>query len=262
MFDAAGSWELEGTPPRFLFHSSPAEACGMNHRGQQADSVILAAGREPTLYRNSGAARLHHNGDSRPARLPSNGGFSLVECLVALSILSMAGSALLLSSQASSESTSYAVERTVAEGIANQLVDETLGLPYKEKTESPFVWPLQPDSGELTVPVRRALFDDTDDFNGYAASPPQDASAIPLGQGDGQGGLRLTAFAVPSSLFNGWSVTITVTYVDETDLSVDLPAGTTSGFRAINVVVSRSEAGSTRTLATVRRVYGYVPPPV
>jgi hypothetical protein len=173
----------------------------------------------------------------------------------------MAASALLLATEASSESSRFALERTIASGIATQLVDEILSLPYHEKSGSPFDWPLQPEVGELTDPVQRSRYDDTDDFNGYQAVPLEDAWSVPLGTGDDAGGLRRSAFALPADYFADWSVSIDVHYVDEANPSLDLPAGSTSGLRALLVTVSRLDGGVTRNLATIRRVYSHVPQP-
>jgi hypothetical protein len=178
-----------------------------------------------------------------------------------VTILAMAASALLLATQASSESTRFALEQTLAAGIAAQLVDEVLGLPLKEKSESPFDWPLGPEPGELTEPVRRVFFDDIDDFNGYESTPIVDAWAVPLGMGDDAGGLRLSSLALPANYFSDWSAAIDVRYVDEDDPSQDLPDGSTSGLRAVLVSVFRTDDGVSRNLVTIRRVIGYVPPP-
>ena len=234
VFDAAGSWELEGTPPRFFF-------------------LLLHQARRMDLFRQPlpGRPRPHRTAD----------GFSLVEVLIAVSILAMAASALLLATEASAESSRSALERTIASGIATQLVDEMLGLPYNEKSGSPFDWPLQPEVGELTEPVQRARFDDTDDFNGYQAVPLEDAWSVPLGTGDDAGGLRRSNFALPTDYFADWSVSIEVRYADEANPSLDLPAGSTSGLRALFVTVSRLDGSIIRNLVTIRRVFSHVPQP-
>jgi hypothetical protein len=56
-------------------------------------------------------------------------------------------------------------------------------------------------------------------------------------------------------------VAVRVYYADASDLSKNLTGSNTSGYRALEVSVGKYESdGSLRRLATVRRVYAYVPP--
>ena len=186
-------------------------------------------------------------------------GFSLAEALIALSVIGLAGAALLLATESASMASRDALEQLIANGLANQLVDEILGLPYKEKGQLPDVWPMGTEAGESAVPQLRSLYDDSDDFNGYCAEPIQDAWAVELGQGDGRGGLRPADFQLASDYFDDWYVVIVVSYVDEDDLSVNLPTPTTSNARAIEVSVFRIEGTARREITRVRRVTSYVP---
>lgn len=181
--------------------------------------------------------------------------------MVALAVLGLASSALLLASQAALVSADDAEERTVAIGLANQLIDEALGLAYMEKGQSPTHLPLGRESGEWTWPPQRAVFDDVDDYHNYVAYPCRDAWGAFLGQGDGTGSLRHPHFRLPDSHFQSWLVYVTVRYANESDPSQDLYGSQTSGLRAIQVRVYRLTGRTARDLADVRRVYAYVPPP-
>jgi prepilin-type N-terminal cleavage/methylation domain-containing protein len=188
-------------------------------------------------------------------------GFSLVEALVAVTILGLAGSAILLAASASAAATADAFERTVAGGIAKTMIDEMMGLPYKEKAaHAAEEWSLSIEPEEASDPPRRSLFDDIDDYNGYESAPPVDPWLIPLGSGDGSGGWRPPLFRLPQQFFQDWSVMVSVKYLDESDLS-ELPAGTSSGIRAVEVQVGRGEGVARRTLARARRVVTHMPVP-
>ncbi|MDA1054779.1 MAG: prepilin-type N-terminal cleavage/methylation domain-containing protein [Planctomycetota bacterium] len=189
-----------------------------------------------------------------------SGGFTLVEAMVAITLIALAGSALLLATQTSMDSSEYAFEQNLARGIANQMIDEVLGRRYGAAGVSPYQYPLIPGSHEISSPQRRILFDDTDDFNRYSSRPLRDPWAIELGQGDGAGGSRHPNFQLRDNYFDDWAVAVRVCYVDAKDLSKNLTGSKTSGYRAVEVTVKRyDENGSTRQLVTVRRVYGYVP---
>src|SRR5688572_11889733 len=68
---------------------------------------------------------------SRPRRA-----FSLIEALIALSITAMAGAVLLLSVDSSLQSTGDAVERTIADGVAQRLLDEILTRRFVDVDEN------------------------------------------------------------------------------------------------------------------------------
>jgi type II secretory pathway pseudopilin PulG len=188
--------------------------------------------------------------------------FSLVEVLVALTIVGMAGAALLLATEAAVVATDDALERTIAHGLAQQYVDECLGTRYVEAGTSPESSWLGRESGEHTWPSQRAVFNDTDDFNGYVAYPLRDPWAVTMGQGDGNGASRHPQFQLRSNYFQQWFATIRVYYVADDDPATRLASGETSGTRAVEVHVGKFQSnGSVRILSRLRRVYSYVPPP-
>src|SRR5262245_52995751 len=117
-------------------------------------------------------------------------GFSLVEVLVSLTLLGLAGSTLLLATASTMQAGNDALAQTIARGVAEQLLDEILGQPYCETGGNPLAYPLGPNAGETSNPLKTSLFDDTDDYNGYTCSPPRDAWGIDLGTENGQGGQR------------------------------------------------------------------------
>jgi type II secretory pathway pseudopilin PulG len=157
-------------------------------------------------------------------------GFTLVEALVALSIALMACAALSLSLTSALQHTDYALEQTIAGGLAEQLLDEALGRDY----------------------------DDLDDFDDPAPQPLQDRWDIPLGKDDGTGGERHPAFGVPGDYLEPWRRKVMVYYVDESDPSRTSKQPT--NLRAVEVSVYRVDpSGQARLLTTARRVVSYVP---
>lgn len=197
----------------------------------------------------------------RPWRRHS--GFTLVEALVAISLIAMCGAALLLATDLALDSSTRAIDEKTARGLANQLIDEILGLPYVEKGEpaSQALWQLGPELGEATWPVVRAYYDDADDYRATFAQPPTDEFAIELGQGNERGGLRHPDFRIRDNYFDNWQVFVITWHADESDLSTNLYTGrSVSGFRAIEVYVRKVNAdGTWQELTKVRRVVGYVP---
>ena len=71
--------------------------------------------------------------DARPAEAPMRrAGFTLVEAVVSTAIVTMAGSALLLGVASAIDATDIVLEQALAEGMAQQLMDEIAGRQYAE----------------------------------------------------------------------------------------------------------------------------------
>ena len=203
------------------------------------------------------------NQRSRPrTRGPHDAGFTLVEVLVALTIIVMAGSALLLATYAAMDTATDSLDQTIAHGLARQFLDEALGLPYAEAGSNPMSSQLGPETGEDPAAGRNVSFDDSDDFANYKSQPPVDPWGRPLGTGGDQGALRHPHFQLNPDHFQNWKLESNVVYVDEADPSTALPTGSVSGMRAIEVWVYKLQAqGDPRLLANMRRVYSHVPAP-
>jgi type II secretory pathway pseudopilin PulG len=194
-----------------------------------------------------------------PAVPPKRHAFTLIEALIALSITSLAGAVLLLSVQSSLDTTIEAVERTIADGVAEQTLDEVLTKRYVGQGESPLLGTLGPLTNEL-LGLGTSLFDDTDDYNGYVAQPLKGLYGEVLGTGDDSGNLRLANFRVRSDFFQNWRVRVDVYYVDPNDHTIVSAAPT--NYRAINVHVDLIHpSGAAVPLANRKRVIAYIPPP-
>ena len=191
----------------------------------------------------------------------SRAGFTLVEALVALTLLVMASSVILLSVETSVGTASQSVESAIAEGIADQIIDEVLGNRYHAVGATPNQYPLGPSSWERAGNGRER-FNDIDDFHGFVTQGAEDQWGYALGSGDGQGGQRQTELQVRAGFFNNWQQKIEVYYVNENNLSQRLSANQTSSFRAVEVTISHmAPDGTLHQLAKRRRVLAYVPVP-
>jgi len=194
-------------------------------------------------------------------------GFTLIEALVAIGIMALAGSVLLLAAQTSLDATDEAAKQAIAQGICEQVLDEIMSKRYMEAGSTYNQNTLSRGADETT----RLSYDDSDDFNGYSVQPIQGTYEETLGTGNDAGGQRHANYRVASGFFNKWRLRVDVYYVSSSDLSVrlDNPAvaaggtlSSTSGYRAAEATVEFQDMdGTYKPLAKGRRVYAYIPPP-
>ena len=186
--------------------------------------------------------------------------FTLVEAVIALTLMALAGSVLLLAAQTSLRTTDEAVRRTIAEGMADQLLDEIVTRRFMEAGEMANDATLGTEAGEKEA--GRSLFDDTDDYQHLAALPARGRYGEPLGTGDDAGGQRHANFQIRDGFFDNYRQRVRVYYVDPTAPDKPLPQGQTSYYRGVEVAIDyRDPAGGEQELAVRRRVYAYIPPP-
>jgi len=188
-------------------------------------------------------------------------GFSLAESLVAITLTSIAGGAILLGLAGAAQTTRDVMDRATATGIAAQLIDEALGGRYAAVGAGAYQVGLGPNTWE-TQGSGRERYDDVDDFHGVASQPPKDEYGVALGLGDDAGGQRHPSFRLPSSYFSQWREEVEVYYVSEANPTVRLTGSNTSNLRAVEVRIYRTDGNRGRELLdTVRRVVAYVPAP-
>lgn len=182
--------------------------------------------------------------------------FTLVEALVATSITAVAGSALLLGLSSALNTTNFAVEQTIAEGMAQQLMDEIAGKRYAAAVNAPYETTLGPSATE-DAGAGRERFNDLDDFNGFVSLPAADPWGKQLGTDSGTGSQRPAVLQSPN-YFDRWRQEVSVYYVREDDLTKQSTVPT--NYRAVEVRILISEpSGSLRPITTLRRVFAYVP---
>lgn len=187
-------------------------------------------------------------------------GFTLIEALAAIALTAIAGSALLLGSSASIQNTDDAMRRTIAYGMAQQLMDEAVGCRYMDLGGSAYDTTIKPSASEAAA-GNRSLFDDIGDFNGYRCQPPTDFYGVALGTDDGQGGQRNPNFRCSSTFLQNWRQEVDVYYVSDTNLTTQLPAGQTSDYRAVEVrIIYNDPKSGPLQLAKIRRIVTYAIP--
>jgi type II secretory pathway pseudopilin PulG len=185
-------------------------------------------------------------------------GFSLIEAIVACTFAALAGCTLMMGTYSSMQTTNDSQNRTVALGMAQQLMDEIVGNSYLSDSGTPYPTKIGP-SGSV-IGTSRKLFTNIGDYNGYTSQPPTDFWGNVLGTDDGQGGVRDPNFQPPSGLFTNWQQKVNVYYVSASNWITALTSGT-SDYMAVEVsiVYINPVTKSTQQLAFLRRVVTYVP---
>ncbi len=180
-----------------------------------------------------------------------------------MSIVATAGSVLLLLAQSVLDVGSGAVDRQIAEGIADQVMDEILTKRYMAVGDTALSSGMGPGSDD-TVGPGRSKFNDIDDYTGLSLRPLPGIYGEELGLGNGAGGNRAAGFSLPDTFFDNWRLKVTVSYVSPTDNSVILANtsnATRSYYRQIHVQIEYIDSvGTALPLASRKRVITYVPP--
>ena len=101
-------------------------------------------------------------------------GFTYIESMIALAILSLAGAALLNSVAAAVTSSNDSVYRSIGKGFAQQLIDEIAAAKF-------------PNSTAITAMTTsyRSGFTTIDDYSGWTESPPRTKAGEVLGSDNG-----------------------------------------------------------------------------
>jgi type II secretory pathway pseudopilin PulG len=194
-------------------------------------------------------------------RRRSLSGFTVVEAALAIALTAMAGSAILLGINTSIDATSDVVNKTLANGMAQQLVDEVVGGMYASPGAGSYQTDLGPNSYE-TSGTGRERYNDIDDYTGISSQPPKDLYGIALGTENGQGGTRLASFQSPSSYFSRWRQKIEVYYVNASDFSQRLTGSNTSDYRCVDVKIEYNDpVRGWLTIAQERRVVTFLQTP-
>ena len=198
--------------------------------------------------------------NARKRTVPARSGFTLVEALVAISIMAIAGSALLWGVAGAMHTTDDNLQQALAIGMAQQLMDEVVGNRYHAVGGDAYEYPMSASSWEKSGKGRER-YNDIDDYNGLRCAPPIEVYGTAIGTGDGTGDLRHPDFRVAQDYFRNWRQEIDVFYADPDDFSSNLPAGSRSDYRAVEVRIVRDDPDSDpRVLAELRQVVSYVRP--
>ena len=185
----------------------------------------------------------------RPRSL--RGGVTAMESMLAMAIVTIAGTALLSALGSAVMSSREIALMTVAQGLADQLLAEATACPV-------------PAGAAPAKPAPpRSNFTVVDHYDGWDETPPQDR----LGRRLGTEGTNWAGSPVPRpaemqadlALLSRFGRSVTV---EKVALSGSNWVGTSSDtrFRRITVRVRFADDGRTRPLAEASRVVGYVEP--
>lgn len=188
-------------------------------------------------------------------------GFSLMEAVVAMSIVAFASSVLLLGVEATLESVEEQQEITIADGIARQMLDEIQGQSWVDPAlrDHPYQTSLSASPDELLGPGR-SQFDDTDDYNDYTATPPVHIDGKALAATDSTGDTLPEAFRPRSDFLTNWRLTVEVAYLNESNHSVQVADYTPTSYRVLIChVYRRNRDNAWREVVVRERVISYIP---
>jgi len=149
--------------------------------------------------------------------------FSLIEVMVAVVILATAGVAAIGTVAAAGAARRVTASRGRADALAQDLLAEVQSRAYEDPANNDGAF--GPGPGETT----RALFNDIDDYDGWAESPPEAA--------DG------TKFAG----FDGWTREVGVAWVNSSDFT--RLSSTETGVKRILVTVREGDMIASRAMA-------------
>lgn len=195
------------------------------------------------------------------ARRVARSGFTMAEAVIALSVTALAGAALLASISSSALGLQDTLERTIAHGMAQQLLDDVAGMRYMAAGDNPRTTSMSHNSWEAAGPGW-SRYNDIDDFHQVRVASATDRFGVALGTGDGSGGTRHESFRVPAGYFSAWRQEVDVRYVSDADVSTVLTGNNTSWRRQIQVRIYVNRPNGTRVLlAQAQRVVAYVPSP-
>jgi len=210
------------------------------------------------------ARRTEEAANRRHARRKlSTAGFSMVESLLAVSITTIAGAALLTSIGAAVHASSNATNRAVARGLAAQMMEEIAAVrfPAMAATQSTGNGLLIAYPGGQTT---RDQFVDTDDYDGWSASPPVDRSGRPLGyeatDSSGTQISRPAAMRPDERFLRQFTREVTVERVVADSVSGWQVTTGDTGYRRVTVRVVFSNGSASRAvLSEITRIFSYVP---
>ncbi|TXT33350.1 MAG: hypothetical protein FD138_1907 [Planctomycetota bacterium] len=101
-------------------------------------------------------------------------GFTYIESIIALAVISLAGAALLTSVAGAVSSSNDSIYRTIGKGFAQQLIDEIAAAKFSSGTAFT----------SFAMPVRSS-FTTIDDYSGWTESPPRTKAGEVLGTDNG-----------------------------------------------------------------------------
>lgn len=185
----------------------------------------------------------------------------MMEAVVAMMIVAIAGSVLMLGVEATLDSVIEQEEVLMADGIARQMLDEIQGQNWVDPSllGSPYQTSLSASPDELKGPGR-FRFDDTDDYNNYVSTPPVDIRGNLLTSADNNGDTLPDGFRPSGKKLADWRCEVEVAYVSETDHATQLPDNNPTNYRVIVCrMYHQNLDGTWRQIVQRERIITYIP---
>lgn len=177
-------------------------------------------------------------------------GFSLAETLIAITIATVSGMAMLTSLGTAVRTASRATDAAVAQGLAAQLMDEVASVRF-------------PDPVNPVASGTRSSFDDIDDFADYTATPPVDGNGNAIGtEGTSSWGFYLPRPSVmrpDNSFLNTLTQEVQVERVEPVGTTSWNVVTTFSDYRRVTVrIKATDDKQQVSTLAETTRIFARV----
>ena len=184
-------------------------------------------------------------------------GFSLVESLIAVSLTTLAGGALLTTIGSTVQISTDSTYTVIAQGLADLLIDEVASVKFPRTT----------GTTTMVSGIGRAAFDDLDDYNGWNASPPQTRDGMALGTERMTVGSssvqRPSNFQADPRFVSRFRQQVTVEKIAEVSGGAWVVVTSATSLRRVTVTISYTDArNQTKVLAVQTRVFSdvYVAP--
>ena len=179
-------------------------------------------------------------------------GITLIESLIAVSLTTLAGSALLSTIGSTVQISTDSTYTAIAQGLADQLMDEVSAAKFPRTGSS------MTSGGQ-----GRTGFDDLDDYNGWNASPPQTRDGMPIGTERMTAGStsmsRPTSFQPAPTFVSRFRQQVTVEKIAEVSGGSWVVVTSTTSLRRVTVTISYTDArNQTKVLAVQTRVFSDV----
>lgn len=155
-------------------------------------------------------------------------GFSLVEAMVAVTLVAVSCSAMLLSVSVALQATEASRGTSRANMLAQELMTEISACRWADSTEASHWGPETDETG-----TTRAAFDDIDDYDGWSG-PPQTRGGVTYDA------LQQAFFpSVTSHEYRDYMCSVSVQYVSSTGQAT--PTGTASLYRQVTIEVTHPQ---------------------
>ena len=189
-----------------------------------------------------------------PAATARRRGITLIESLIAVSLTTLAGGALLTTIGSTVQISTDSTYTVVAQGLADQMMDEVASVKFPH-TSGGYVMP--------SVGQGRTGFDDLDDYHGWNASPPQTRDGLAIGtermMADTTGTARPPSFQPDPRFVSRFRQQVAVEKIAEVSGGAWVVVTSATPLRRVTVTISYTDArNQTKVLAVQTRVFSDV----